>query len=78
MVVYNLDDFMILIIKGIDYRCYMFNMSKNDVIKLLNNSVLMDFRPNITPIEVIKKQVFGGNYFKDIYSSITDKWYKNY
>ena len=38
----------------------------------------MDFRPNITPIEVIKKQVFGGNYFKDIYSSITDKWYKNY
>ena len=77
MVVYNLDDFMILIIKGIDYRCYMFNMSKNDVIKLLNNSVLMDFRPNITPIEVIKKQVFGGIYFKDIYSRITDKWYKN-
>ena len=27
----------------------------------------MDFRPNITPIEVIKKVAFGGNYFRDIY-----------
>ena len=37
MVVYNLKDFMILNIKGVDYRCYVFNMSKNDAIKLLNN-----------------------------------------
>ena len=37
----------------------------------------MDFRPNITPIEVIKKGVFGGTYFGDIYSSVFDKWYKN-
>ena len=27
MVVYDLNDFMILNIKGIDYRCYLFNMS---------------------------------------------------
>ena len=40
MVVYDLKDFMILNIKGVDYRCYIFNMSKNDGINLLNNSVL--------------------------------------
>ena len=37
----------------------------------------MDFRPNITPVEMIKKGAFGGTYFRDIYSSVTDKWYKN-
>ena len=40
MVVYDLNDFMILNIKGIDYRCYVFSMSRSDAIKLLNNSVL--------------------------------------
>ena len=40
MVVYNLKNFMILNIKGVDYRCYVFNMSKNDAITLLNNSAL--------------------------------------
>ena len=37
----------------------------------------MDFRPDITPTEVIKKGAFGGIFFRDIYSSVTDKWYKN-
>ena len=37
----------------------------------------MDFRPNITPVEVIKKGPFGGTYFRYIYFSVTDKWYKN-
>ena len=37
----------------------------------------MDFRPNITPVEVIKKGAFGGTYFRDIYSGINDKFYKN-
>ena len=46
MVVYDLNDFMILSIKGIDYRCYVFNMSKSDAIKLLNNSVLHNKRVN--------------------------------
>ena len=32
MVVYDLKNFMILNIKGVDYRCYAFNMSKNDAI----------------------------------------------
>ena len=40
MLVYDLNDFMILNIKDIYYRCYVFNMSKNDAINLLNNSVL--------------------------------------
>ena len=40
MVVYDLKEFMILNIKGVEYRCYIFNMSKNDAINLLNNSVL--------------------------------------
>ena len=39
VVVYDLNDFMILNIKGIDYRCYVFNMSKSDAINLLNDSV---------------------------------------
>ena len=34
---YDLSNFMILNIKGVDYRCYIF---KNDEITLLNNSVL--------------------------------------
>ena len=37
----------------------------------------MDFRPNITPIEVIKKGAFGGACFRDIFFGITAKWYKN-
>ena len=37
----------------------------------------MDFRPNIKPIEVIKKGASGETYFRDIYTSVTDKWYKN-
>ena len=40
IMVYDLDDFMILNIKGVDYRCFVFNMNKNDAIKILNNSQL--------------------------------------
>ena len=39
LVVYDLNDSMILNIKGVDYRCYVFNLSKNDAIKRLNNSL---------------------------------------
>ena len=34
----------------------------------------MDFRSNITPIEVIKKGAFGRTYFRGIYSGINGKW----
>ena len=40
MMVYDLDDFMILNIKGVDYRCFACSMSNNKTIKLLNNSKL--------------------------------------
>ena len=30
----------------------------------------MDFGANKTPAEVIKEGVFGGTYFRDIYSSV--------
>ena len=37
----------------------------------------MNFSPNKTPIEIIKEGAFGGTYFRDIYSGINGKWYKN-
>ena len=37
----------------------------------------MDFSPNKTPVEVIREGSFGGTYFRDIYSGINGKWYKN-
>ena len=36
----------------------------------------MDFSPNISPVEVIKKGAFGGTYFRDIYSGVNNKFYK--
>ena len=40
MMVYDVDDFMILIIKVVDCRCFVCNMSKITAVKLLNNSQL--------------------------------------
>ena len=37
----------------------------------------MDFRPNKTPTEVIREGAFVGTYFRDIYSNVSKKWYKN-
>ena len=37
----------------------------------------MNFSPNKTPIEVIREGAFDGTYFRDIYSGIDGKWYKN-
>ena len=37
----------------------------------------MSFNPNKTSIEIIKEGAFGGTYFRDIYSSINGKWYRN-
>ena len=36
----------------------------------------MDFDANKTPVEVIKEGLFGGTYFRDIYSDINRKRYK--
>ena len=40
MIVQNVDDFVILRVKSVDYRFCAVNMSKKDTIRLLNNSVL--------------------------------------
>ena len=37
----------------------------------------MDFGPNISPVESIKKSAFGGTYFRDIYSDVNGKLDKN-
>ena len=37
----------------------------------------MDVSPSKTPIEKIRKVAFAGTYFRDIYSGINEKWYKN-
>ena len=37
----------------------------------------MDFRPNISPVEVIKKGAFGGTFFRNIYSGVNDKIYRD-
>ena len=37
----------------------------------------MNFSPNKTPLEVIREGAFGGTYFRNIYSGINGKWYKN-
>ena len=37
----------------------------------------MDFGANKTPVEIIREGAFGGTYFRDIYSGINEKWYKN-
>ena len=37
----------------------------------------MDFKSNKTPVEIIKEGALGGTYFRDIYSGVNNKWYKN-
>ena len=33
----------------------------------------MDFKPNKTPVEIIKEDASGGTYFRDIYSGVNGK-----
>ena len=37
----------------------------------------MDFRPSKTPVEIIKEGALGGTYFRDIYSGVNGKFYKD-
>ena len=37
----------------------------------------MEFKPNSSPVDVIKKGAFGGTYFREIYSGVNDRFYKN-
>ena len=38
----------------------------------------MDFKPNISPVEIMKKGAFGGTYFRDIYSGVNSKFYNSW
>ena len=40
MMAYELGNITILNVKGVDYRCDIWNMSKNDVVSRLSNSEL--------------------------------------
>ena len=35
------------------------------------------FGVNKSPVDVISKGAFGGTYFRDIYSGVNGKWYRN-
>ena len=37
----------------------------------------MNFGTNKTPVKIIKEGAFGGTYFRDIYSGVNGKWFKN-
>ena len=42
MLAYELENIAILNVKGVDYRCVLWNMTRNDTINRLNNSKLQD------------------------------------
>jgi len=37
----------------------------------------LPFRPNLTPSQILRAGAFGGTYFRNIYSSVTKKSYKD-
>ena len=37
----------------------------------------LKFSPNKTPAEIINEGAFGGTCFRDIYSGVNGKWYRN-
>ena len=45
--------------------------------KTINFAGYPDFTPNLTPREIFKLGSFGGTYWRPIYSSVTNKYYKN-
>ena len=80
MTAYELKNIAILNVKGVDFRCILWGISRDEVVNRLNNSKLEDkgvlkmyFGANKTPVELIKEGTFGGTYFKDIYSGIDGK-----
>lgn len=36
----------------------------------------MEYNSNKTPVEIIKKEAFGGTHFRFIYLGVNEKWYK--
>ena len=42
MTAYELKSIVILNVKGVDYRCILWSISKNKAVNILNNSALQD------------------------------------
>ena len=78
MTTYELKNIAILSVRGVDFRCILWDISKNKAINRLNNSCKMKFGANKTPVEVIKEGEFRGTFFRDIYSGVTRKYYKKH
>ena len=82
---FSLDNISVLNVGNVFYRCIFINISKNEGLKRLNIAsnlgkrgiAKLDFNPNKTPAQIIKEGAFGGTYFRDIYSGVNEKWYKN-
>ena len=83
MTAYELKNMAVLNVKGVDFRCILWGISKDEAVNRLNNSVLedkvvllMDIGKNKVPVEVIREGAFGETYFSDIYSYINGKCFK--
>ena len=84
MMAYQLKNIAILNVKRVDYRCVLWEVTKNDAINMLGNSI-SDDKGTLwiwilvqikSPVEVIKEGAFGGTYFRDIYSGANGKWHR--
>ena len=67
MTAYELKKIATLNVKGVDYRCILWGISRIEAMNILNNSVLedkgvlqMEFNQNKVPVEVIKDGAFDG------------------
>ena len=82
---FSLDNISVLNVGNVFYRCIFINISKNKGLKRLNIAsnlgkrgiAKLDFNPNKTPAQILKEGAFGDKYFREIYSRVNEKWYKN-
>ena len=51
-------------------------MTKDIKPRTINFKDYPEFKPNLTPKKILQMGSFGGTYYRDIYSSVTDKHYK--
>ena len=63
---YEFKNFATLNVKGVNYRCILWGISRSKAVNILNNSVLedkgnlqMDVGANKTPAEIIKESACG-------------------
>ena len=74
----ELENIAILNVKGVNYGCVLWNITRYDTINRLNNAKFddkgtLDFGANKTAVVLIKEEVFGGTYYRGIYSGDNGK-----